>query len=68
MTRERGWEFTVDDDLHPFLAALAAAGAYEPPSRPQRTQNGAGRTLPLPAPGDPQATRYAVAALDRHGR
>lgn len=55
----------MSHDLHPFLARLAAAGAYEPPSRPQRAQNGAGRVAPLPGPGDPQAARYAGVALSK---
>jgi AAA domain len=55
----------VTDQLHPFLARLAEAGAIEPPSRPRRAQNGAGHAAPSPAPGDPQAARYAATALDR---
>lgn len=52
-------------ELHPLLARLAEAGAFTPPSRPQRTPNGAGTVTTLPGPGDPQATRYAATALDR---
>ena len=55
-------------ELHPFLARLAAAGAYEPPARPQRPANGTGRVVAAPGPGDPQAARYAATALDREAR
>jgi hypothetical protein len=52
-------------ELHPLLAKLAQAGAYEPPSAPPRPQNGSGRVAAPPPPGDPQAARYAAAALER---
>lgn len=52
-------------DLHPFLARLAEAGAYEPPTRAQAARNGVGRVATPPGPGDPQAARYAAAALER---
>lgn len=55
----------MTQDLHPFLAQLAEAGAYDPPSRPQRAPNGAAGTVAPPSPGDPQAARYAATALDR---
>lgn len=52
-------------DLHPLLARLAEAGAYQPPSRPHAARNGTGRPAAPPGPGDPQAARYAAIALDR---
>lgn len=55
-------------DLHPFLAQLADAGAYEPPSRPQTPRNGTHPTPALPGAGDPQAARYAGAALEREAQ
>lgn len=55
----------MTQDLHPLLARLAEAGAFTPPSRPQRARNGADAGTALPGPGDPQAARYAATALDR---
>lgn len=55
----------MTQELHPFLARLAQAGAYDPPSQPQRARNGAAGVAAPPPPGDPQAARYAATALDR---
>lgn len=52
-------------ELHPFLAALAEIGEYEPASRPQSTRNGSAGSLTPPAASDPQAAKYAAVALDR---
>lgn len=54
------------DELPPFLQRLADFGAYTPPERPHRTVNGTGG--PVPPAGDPQAVRYASAALDSEAR
>jgi hypothetical protein len=53
----------VSRELHPFLATLAEIGAYTPPEDTVRPRNGTAGHTPLPAPGDPQAARYAAAAL-----
>jgi hypothetical protein len=52
-------------DLHPFLARLAQAGEWEPPTPPVRERNGSPRVSATPGPGDPQASRYAGMALER---